>query len=330
MILLSGSKFRLRGIKKLMPFTYQKIEVNGSEGLEITGYTGTAKKLQVPAKLDGLPVISIGKNAFTDQSKELQEVRLPDSILTIRAFSFYFCSNLRKLILSDGVENFYDGAIRTSSCIDNIEIYMHSERTELVHRMLEDCDRKMSVHFHFPENAAAGEAAHDNELRLIFPEYNSNSVEDTRAQTFHMHIEGSGFSFRECVRQDGLKLREYDSLLGKAFADDPDVSVEIAVSRLMYPYLLSEADAANYRSHIAKNLERAVRCAVLPENDGWIQLLTDEHLLDEAAVDLALMLAGDKKDAATVSLLMDYRHREFAQQPAAAAPLSLDELELDF
>lgn len=311
-----------------MPFQYQRININNIDGLEITGYEGNAKKLAVPASLDGFPVISIGKNAFTDSNRELTEVRLPESILAIKAFSFYFCSNLRKLILSDSVENFYDGAIRTSSSIDEIEICLHSERSELVHRILEDCDRKMSVHFHFLSDASADTGGED--LRLIFPSYNSNSIEDTRAQTFHMHIEGSGFSYRECVRQNGIMIREYDSLLSKAFADDPDISVEIAVYRLMYPYMLSEADAENYKSHIRRNIMRAVRLSSLDENEAWTQLLINEQLLDEASVDEALKLAGEHKNAAAVSLLMDYRHRELAPQPAAAAPLSLDELDFDF
>ena len=303
-----------------MAFLYEKIQLRGREGLEITGYDGTAKKLYIPSEIDGLPVLSIGKHAFSDSNKGLTEVQLPDSVEVIKAFAFYFCSELHRIVLSDSVTDYYDGAIRTSSGINDIEINMDSDDSELAHRILGDSDRRMRMTFCFRN-------MDNSKLRLVFPAYNSNSIEDTRAQTFHIRIEGSGFSYRECVRQDGIRIKEYDSLFRKALADNPEVSTEIAVGRLMYPTWLSETDADNYREHLRSDIYRALRLAAEPENDGWIELFIKEELLDEEALDYALKTASERKQTELTGMLMEYRRNKF--KPKTDKVLSLDELDFE-
>ena len=300
-----------------MPFLYRKIILSGREGIEITGFEGNARKLTVPEHIDGLPVLSIGKNAFNDSCEGLRSVALPNGLKQMKAFSFYFCSSLRSISLYDGIEDYYDGAIRTSAGISDIEIRMNENRFELVRRLLEDSDRKLRILFHFPEGS----------LRLIFPDYHSNMIEDTRAQTFHIRIEGSGFSYRECVRKDGIRIAEYDSMFQRALSGDfPEISVEIAVSRLMYPTGLSRQAADMYRGHIEKEIDRTLKLAFLPEKDGWLELLIREGLISEEKTDLALRLAGEEKRPEAAGQLMEYRRIRFS--PAAGTVLSLEDPEL--
>ena len=288
-----------------MPFLYDRIKIKSSggaeiEGLGILGYEGPARKLNVPETIEGIPVISIGKRAFTDQNKGLEEIALPKTILAIQSFSFYFCDTLRKIKLYDHVEDYYDGAIRTSSGICDVEIEMLDGRYELIRRILDDSDRRMRILFRFPDYA----------LQLVFPDYRSNSIEDTRAQTFHIRIEGSGFSYRECVRKDGIRIKEYDSLFRRALsADNPEISISIAAGRLMYPAELSETEANVYRDHLRAEMPRALEMAMKPENEDWAELFMREALLDDEALDLALQLASERKQIALTGQLMDYRSR---------------------
>ncbi len=302
-----------------MSYRYKEIELRGQRGIELTGYEGTEKKLQLPAEVDGLPLISIGKEAFTDANKGLTEITLPDSIICIRAFAFYFCSDLRKLVLTDSVTDYYDGAIRTSSGISEIEVSLSEDHTELVHRIVEDSDRKMRVTFTFKDD-------NDSKLRLVFPAYNSNSIADPRAQTFHIRIEGSGFSYRECLRQDGLRIREYDSLFRKAVADDTDLAIDIAIARLMYPNRLAPADEEAYRAHIERNIIRTAELMLSPDNEDWAEVLISNALLDEEALDFALKEASRLKQTVLVSRLMDYRHTRL--EAPKQQVLSLDDWEL--
>jgi hypothetical protein len=302
-----------------MPFLYEKIRIKEQDGLEILGYEGPARKLNVPETIEGLPVISIGKRAFTDQNKGLEEITLPKTILAIQSFSFYFCDTLRKIKLYDRVKDYYDGAIRTSSGICDVEIEMLDGRYELIRRILDDSDRRMRILFRFPDYA----------LQLVFPDYHSNSIEDTRAQTFHIRIEGSGFSYRECVRKDGIRIKEYDSLFRRALsADNPEISISIAAGRLMYPAELSETEANVYRDHLRAEMPRALEMAIKPENEDWPELFMREALLDDEALDLALQLASERKQIALTGQLMDYRNRILGtKKPEKLSLSSLDDFD---
>ena len=307
-----------------MPFLYDKIKIKSSsgaetDGVEILGYEGPARKLNVPETIEGLPVISIGKRAFTDQNKGLEEIALPKTILAIQSFSFYFCDTLRKIKLYDHVGDYYDGAIRTSSGICDVEIEMLDGRYELIRRILDDSDRRMRILFRFPDYA----------LQLVFPDYHSNSIEDTRAQTFHIRIEGSGFSYRECVRKDGIRIKEYDSLFRRALsADNPEISISIAAGRLMYPAELSETEANVYREHLRAEMPRALEMAMKPENEDWPELFMREALLDDTALDLALQLASERKQIALTGQLMDYRNRILGiKKPEKLSLSSLDDFD---
>ena len=290
-------------------------------GLEITGWSGGARKLAVPETIDSLPVLSIGRHAFTEQHRGLEEVILPASIRVIRAFSFYFCPDLRKITLWDGVEDYYDGALRTSAGVREICLNMGCGRYELARRILEDSDRRLRISFTYPD-------APEETLTLIFPDYENSSIEDTRAQTFHFRIDGSGFSYRECVRNDGIRIKEYDGLFGRALsADNENVSAEIAASRLLHPAGLSPEAAESYRSHLRANMPRAIRLAMLPENEDWPELFMRERLLSEEDIALALEEAGTRKLPALAGALMEYRRQQFGAPSAAAAPLSLGGLD---
>ncbi len=65
-------------------FTYQLMA--SGDGVEITGYTGTSTVIEIPAEIEGLPVVSIGLRAFT--GKGLTEVVIPDSVTWISDEAF--------------------------------------------------------------------------------------------------------------------------------------------------------------------------------------------------------------------------------------------------
>lgn len=84
---------------------FQYEEIPG--GVRITGYKPanfTAADLSVPKMLAGKPVVSIGKNAFTENGMVLQSVVLPDTVKEIGAGAFEYCYLLEKLDLGNGLE----------------------------------------------------------------------------------------------------------------------------------------------------------------------------------------------------------------------------------
>ncbi len=77
-------------------FQYRLLE-NGTA--EITRYAGQAASLEIPAKLDGKTVTSIGDRAFYG-CRTLTSVSLPDSVISIGTNPFRYCGALQKIQVS--------------------------------------------------------------------------------------------------------------------------------------------------------------------------------------------------------------------------------------
>jgi len=86
-------------------FTYTN--TNGT--ITITGYTGPGGNVTIPSILDGLPVTSIGLQAFAF-NHNVTRVSIPDSVTSIGAESFNQCLGLTNVILGSGVTNIDGGA----------------------------------------------------------------------------------------------------------------------------------------------------------------------------------------------------------------------------
>ena len=77
----------------VMGFTWEKITYRGSDAAEITGYEGRLPDLEIPEKMEGLPVRSIAAHAFSGRS-DIRSVVLPESLVTMHLFAFYNCPRL--------------------------------------------------------------------------------------------------------------------------------------------------------------------------------------------------------------------------------------------
>ena len=76
--------------------------------ITITGYTGTSDALTIPDTINGLPVTSIGDEAF--QFGNFSSISIPTNVTSLGAESFSFCSALTNMMVSSAVTNIGDGA----------------------------------------------------------------------------------------------------------------------------------------------------------------------------------------------------------------------------
>lgn len=82
---------------------------------EITKYAGSATALDIPSKIDGYTVTSIGEDAFWNCTS-LTSVTIPDSVTRIDYSAFASCTSLTSVTIPDSVTSmgrsvFYDTAI---------------------------------------------------------------------------------------------------------------------------------------------------------------------------------------------------------------------------
>ena len=74
-------------------------ETQGKE-VWITRFQGPASRVEVPCRLDGLPVTTIARKAFLSK-KNLRRVTLPDTVEEVGDWAFAYCGQLAEVSLPD-------------------------------------------------------------------------------------------------------------------------------------------------------------------------------------------------------------------------------------
>ena len=89
--------------------------------VEITKYIGSAEKVDIPEKINGKSVTSIGGAAFYDCTS-ITSVIIPDSVGSMGVSAFGCCTNLESITLPDNVTNICDWAFHRCSNLTSITI----------------------------------------------------------------------------------------------------------------------------------------------------------------------------------------------------------------
>ena len=92
-------------------------ETTKEHTITVTGYEGTIRHLVIPDQVDGCPVKTIGKNAFSAR-EDLESVSIPKTVETLGRYAFYNCKKLKNISLYDSVEDYYDGVIKQCHCLE--------------------------------------------------------------------------------------------------------------------------------------------------------------------------------------------------------------------
>ena len=87
----------------------------------VTDYTGTATEVYIPATYNGLPVTSIGDEAFQFCSN-LTGITIPNSVTSIGKSAFSVCSSLTSIKLPDSVTMIGEAAFSVCSSLTSITI----------------------------------------------------------------------------------------------------------------------------------------------------------------------------------------------------------------
>lgn len=295
-----------------MSYLYEhKKDRKGQEYIEITGYEGTVRHLSVPAIIEDLPVRSIGKSAFSGR-EDLFSVELPATIDTLGRYVFYNCKNLRSISLHDGVEDYYDGVIKQCQSLSEITLHQERDSFSVMKELLADNDRRLTF------------TVEPIGLRLTFPAYVYDFVEDVEARVLHHKIEGSGYPYRECVTRKGVDLLAYDKLFSHVISDDYEAAIVVALNRLRYPIELEDAAKEQYAQHLEQNARVVLLKLIEQECDEEIRYLCEECLITKDALEDGLYEAADKKLSAITAILMEYQRQHFAAHQQAVK-MTLDD-----
>ncbi len=89
--------------------------------VSITGYTGSATTLEIPAEIDGKSVTSIGLGAFAN-CNDLTSVNIPDGVTSIHDNAFSACPGLTSITIPDSVTSIGGSAFARCSGLTSINI----------------------------------------------------------------------------------------------------------------------------------------------------------------------------------------------------------------
>ena len=107
----------LPAVVKAQDFIY----TTNNDTLTITGYTGPGGTVDIPSTIDGLPVTSIGNNAFQSQGS-LTSVVIPNSVTDIGISAFRYCTSLSSVTIGTGITNIGGGAFYQCINLSSITI----------------------------------------------------------------------------------------------------------------------------------------------------------------------------------------------------------------
>src|SRR5579871_4181151 len=95
--------------------------VTNSSSITITKYLGSGGVVIIPEKINGLPVTSIGDNAFAGGSG-LTTVTIPNTVTSIGSFAFDGCAGLSSITIPDGVTSIGAYAFKDCWSLANVAI----------------------------------------------------------------------------------------------------------------------------------------------------------------------------------------------------------------
>jgi len=89
--------------------------------VKITGYTGAGGAIAIPSAIEGLPVVSIGNQAFFNQAS-ITGITIPDSVTSIGSRAFSGCTGLTSMTIPSSVTSIGDGVFLLCSSMTSIEV----------------------------------------------------------------------------------------------------------------------------------------------------------------------------------------------------------------
>ena len=110
--------------------------------VEITGYNGSAEKVDIPSKIENKSVTSIGESAFRDFTS-LTSITIPNGVTSIGKYAFNGCSSLTSITIPNGVTSI--GRSAFEDCTNLKSITIPNSVTEICGSAFEDCSSLTNI-----------------------------------------------------------------------------------------------------------------------------------------------------------------------------------------
>lgn len=211
--------------------TYEQITYKKySDHIEISGCDKTVTYISVPAEISGLPVTSIGDEAFME-CNDLKSLSLPQSILSIGEKAFYNCTNLISITLPKKLERIGSSAFENCKTIMSVSI---PETVSVIEeKTFANCSKLNSIVIKNPdcqiEDPYDNGSAINNEMTSDGVCYFSGTIHcfnNSSAYAYAVKYKSHGYKYEIINNNDTEKFTtgEYKNLKFKEYPNHIEIS----------------------------------------------------------------------------------------------------------
>ena len=173
---------------------------------EVIGYNGTATKVKIASKYKGLPVKTICRRVFQNNSN-ITNVVIPDTVTSIGDSAFYYCYNLSSVVIPDGVTSIGDYAFY--GCYNLSSVVIPDSVTSIGENAFNACHYSLYTEYEYGKYVKSG----DNPYAVLIELTNQNM------STYEIHedtkiIAGSVFS--NCNRLTSITIPDSVTSIGSS------------------------------------------------------------------------------------------------------------------
>ncbi len=258
-------------------------EIKG-DGAVILRCFSRDSRAEIPERIEGFPVTELGGYAFSSHFEEerlaeeiragrarryapgmlgegpalcgerLEEIVLPPTIRRVGRYCFYNCGNLRRIEFHGGLSDWGSGAFTGCHGVRSLRVYTDADGRSHLKDVLDELREELEVGYFI----GSGTDRPPAELRLIFPEFYEEGVENTPARILENHVHGSGILYRNCFRGRVFDAAQYDALFPHARAwESGELVLRMALDRLRFPHGLTARAREQYETYLTEHLAEA-------------------------------------------------------------------------
>lgn len=253
-------------------------------------------------KLDKFHGNVIKKREFSHYSA-LKVIDLPKNIEIIEDYAFYRCLALEEIYLYAGIKRLGCGAFMGCKKLKKIVIKEVEDDIHFLTEMLYDFQYEVEVELYYLDGRFA---------KLIFPEYYEESVENTPARIIDIVFHGSGYKYRQCIRNRQMDYEKFDSIFTYAVAQEfTSTCIRIALNRLSTPIGLREAAKERYLAYLREQSKEAAKEICKDDNPEILEVLAKAGYFTEELLREFQDRASAFGRAEMASYLLNYRLEHF-------------------
>lgn len=296
-----------------------------SNGITILQAQTCDREAALPEELFGLPVITLAHHALAPgrpspagesiqitcgpsagewDNRQLETLRLPQSLTQAGDYAFFNCRELKTLHLPDGLCRWGGGALMNCRSLNTFHLTCTGREGELLSFLGDELPGELDVTLHRRDGST---------VRLIFPEYTEVYEENVPHHQFDFHILGAGYPYHHCFYQRKLSIPEYDKLW-KGFLSmgyDPDCAMRLAWWRLRYPEELTPEAETAYRTYLRTYASETAHWLLTERDAAGLQFLLRWTEWDQESLAALCAQARQAAFSEALALLLEEQHRRF-------------------